>query len=458
MNDVAFKYDPMGNRVLKARIPRSGGRGKKQGIYWDYTIYMRDAQGNVMATYDMDLLSLSTGNIQEKYYLSEQNIYGSSRVGMIKSNEYIAEREFEGSVSYDGMGYNESQNSTVATNYDPEILLFSFGETYTDNRGDRYYELTNHLGNVLEVITDRKIPEPDLSNDIDYYVADVVSYSDYFPFGMQMPGRNGSTGDYRYGFQGQEKDDEIKGEGNSINYKYRMHDPRIGRFFAVDPLADEYPWNSPYAFSENVVIHMVELEGLEASSTKDKAKDTESGKTEITMTFKLKAVDNTEEMSSSEIEELKIETAAFIEDVYSYEDDDTKITTTVEWGEDNTLEVEFTDEVVDKNGVFTMPPNIIGKTQHMGKNSTQTNNFQVRVGTLETKDGRTIRLSQTEIKRTTGHEVAHGMKEKHHHFFRRMFQKENILNQSKYSEGTELNKRQLKRMSRRIRRESKKAN
>ncbi|WP_417266701.1 RHS repeat-associated core domain-containing protein [Brumimicrobium sp.] len=70
-------------------------------------------------------------------------------------------------------------------------------------------------------------------------------------------------GGYRYGFQGQEKDDEVKGEGNSINYKYRMHDPRIGRFFAVDPLAPKYPHNSPYAFSENNVIHAIELEGLE---------------------------------------------------------------------------------------------------------------------------------------------------------------------------------------------------
>lgn len=40
---------------------------------------------------------------------------------------------------------------------------------------------------------------------------------------------------YSYGFQGQEKDDEVKGEDNSINYKFRMHDPRLGRFFAVDP-------------------------------------------------------------------------------------------------------------------------------------------------------------------------------------------------------------------------------
>ena len=83
------------------------------------------------------------------------------------------------------------------------------------------------------------------------------------PFGMQMPNRNGSTGEYRYGFQGQEKDDEIKGDGNSINYKYRMHDPRTGRFYSVDPLASDYSYNSPYVFSENRVIDGVELEGLE---------------------------------------------------------------------------------------------------------------------------------------------------------------------------------------------------
>src|SRR5690554_7635566 len=78
---------------------------------------------------------------------------------------------------------------------------------------------------------------------------------------MQTQVRKGS---YRYGFQGQEMDDEVKGEGNSVNYKYRMHDPRVGRFFSVDPLARDYPWNSPYAFSENNVVHAVELEGLES--------------------------------------------------------------------------------------------------------------------------------------------------------------------------------------------------
>jgi RHS repeat-associated protein len=69
---------------------------------------------------------------------------------------------------------------------------------------------------------------------------------------------------YRYGFQGQEKDDEWKGSGNSINYKCRMHDPRLGRFFSIDPLAKNFPWNSPYAFSENRVIDAIELEGAES--------------------------------------------------------------------------------------------------------------------------------------------------------------------------------------------------
>lgn len=48
-----------------------------------------------------------------------------------------------------------------------------------------------------------------------------------------------------------------------MNYTFRMHDPRVGRFFAVDPLSSRYPWNSTYAFAENMVIQFNELEGLE---------------------------------------------------------------------------------------------------------------------------------------------------------------------------------------------------
>jgi RHS repeat-associated protein len=102
-----------------------------------------------------------------------------------------------------------------------------------------------------------KYPSPTASR------ADLTLATDYYPFGSAMPGRSFSEGEYRYGFQGQEKDDEVKGEGNSINYKYRMHDARIGRFFAVDPLAGKFPFYSTYSFSGNRVLDAAEFEGLE---------------------------------------------------------------------------------------------------------------------------------------------------------------------------------------------------
>jgi hypothetical protein len=47
-----------------------------------------------------------------------------------------------------------------------------------------------------------------------------------------------------------------------------MHDPRVGRFFAIDPLTKKYPHYSPYSFSGNKVIHKIELEGLEEGELK----------------------------------------------------------------------------------------------------------------------------------------------------------------------------------------------
>ena len=92
---------------------------------------------------------------------------------------------------------------------------------------------------------------------------DVLAYNDYYPFGMLLPNRHGNTSDYRYGFQGQEMDNEVKGEGNSLNFSFRMYDSRLGKFLSLDPLSDRYPHNSPYAFAENRVIDGIELEGLE---------------------------------------------------------------------------------------------------------------------------------------------------------------------------------------------------
>jgi RHS repeat-associated protein len=68
---------------------------------------------------------------------------------------------------------------------------------------------------------------------------------------MQMPGRNASTGDYRYGYQGSEKDGEFNGEGNSYTTEYRQLDPRLGRWLSIDPKANIQPHQSPYSSMDN---------------------------------------------------------------------------------------------------------------------------------------------------------------------------------------------------------------
>ncbi len=105
---------------------------------------------------------------------------------------------------------------------------------------------------------------------------------------MLVPNRHDSSSNYRYGFQGQEKDDEIKGEGNSINFKFRMYDPRIGHFDSVDPLFRDYPWNSSYAFSENRVIDGIDLEGLEFTTYDITFKDGHIQDFKVTTDFDLK--------------------------------------------------------------------------------------------------------------------------------------------------------------------------
>ena len=125
----------------------------------------------------------------------------------------------------------------------------------------------------------------------------IQSTSDYSPFGVLLDGRSMQKMGYRYSFQGQEHDDEVKGEGNSVNYKYRMHDPRVGRFFVIDPLFKDYPWNSTYAFSENRVLDGREIEGLEWNKSTYVNSD---GKTVISITVKMNASNETSTMSKVE--------------------------------------------------------------------------------------------------------------------------------------------------------------
>jgi RHS repeat-associated protein len=72
---------------------------------------------------------------------------------------------------------------------------------------------------------------------------------------MRLPYSYELTTHDRYFYQGQEMDDEVKGEGNSYTTEFRQYDPRIGRWLSLDPRKEKYPSFSPFvSFGNNPVL------------------------------------------------------------------------------------------------------------------------------------------------------------------------------------------------------------
>ncbi|MDO9375309.1 MAG: RHS repeat-associated core domain-containing protein [Ferruginibacter sp.] len=223
---IDYTYDASGNRISKSVT--AGGIVHS-------TFYVRDATGNVLSIYTWQGSAVAATTIKPLTQ-TEIHMYGSGRLGI----------------------FNTELDVQNCLNPGDPITIFK--------RGNKFFELSNHLGNVLATISDKKIGS-DGNNDgaVDFYQADVVTANDYYPFGMQMPGRKYSQPNtaYRYGFNGKENDKEIKGEGNQQDYGMRIYDLRIAKFLSVDPITAKYPELTPYQFASNSPLAMIDIDGLE---------------------------------------------------------------------------------------------------------------------------------------------------------------------------------------------------
>jgi len=230
--NLRFDYDALGNRIAK-HIYTSNN------IWESSTYYVRDAQGNVMETYKSEMICLASCQTQNAIYgLSykgvERNVYGSSRLGID-----------EHGVEMLGGVYNNQKYERIV--------------------GNKQFEMANHLGNNLTVISDRKIPVPDNTNIITHhFMPNIMNATDYYVFGQPMPGRQFNNGSYRYGFNGKESDTEVKGAGNQQDYGARIYDPRLGRFLSIDALFYKTPSRSPYNFADNNPIVKIDNGGNNA--------------------------------------------------------------------------------------------------------------------------------------------------------------------------------------------------
>jgi RHS repeat-associated protein len=187
----------------------------------------------------------------DSFRLTEQVIYGSSRLGIYQNYKPLVGRYFNANQSQSSL--NDQENISI-------ILEPKSYALFTLYRGNKRYELSNHLGNVLTVITDKCILSC-IGDTVSAKAADIASATDYSPFGAPLAGRVFSSNGYRYGFNSMEKDDETYGGGNAYDFGARIYSSRLGWWLSVDPLQVKYPGASPYMFSANCPISMFDPDG-----------------------------------------------------------------------------------------------------------------------------------------------------------------------------------------------------
>lgn len=193
-------------------------------------------------------------------------------------------------------------NGDCRTALSPVVIPAISSTTTGRYLGYKEFELSNHLGNVIATVSDRKIQlkqcyidgsdpvfviencGPGINSDFAGYFPDLLMHTDYYAFGSPMPGRQFNAGNYRYGFNGKENDNEVKGTGNQQDYGMRIYDPRLGKFLSVDPIGMSFPYYSPFHFGGNSPISHIDLDGAEDLSYMYKQNKDNSGYTLVGIT------------------------------------------------------------------------------------------------------------------------------------------------------------------------------
>ncbi|MBT1709850.1 hypothetical protein KK062_16515 [Fulvivirgaceae bacterium PWU5] len=279
-----FSYDASGNRVLKQRVNKEGLSATNY--------YVRDGQGNVLTIYEKTEELGTTGDILR----SEVPLYGAGKLGSYirpvslgasggagTPTELNELRILESTTKdrYESLSY--LLNPEVELTLGPGFAYASTGEdvkfgvrtgaggeavaaesnVYTRRLSSRKYELTDHLGNIRALVTDTKLSTI-TATVADNFTPEVVSVQNYYPFGMEVPGRSWNAGTkYRYGFNGKEKDSDGEFGNTHYDYGFRIYNPGLGRFLSVDPLTGAYAELTPYQFASNRPIDGIDIDGLE---------------------------------------------------------------------------------------------------------------------------------------------------------------------------------------------------
>jgi RHS repeat-associated protein len=175
------------------------------------------------------------------YWLGEQPLYGSSRLGVRTVTDYPIRNGF--------FDYSAGEGKLIAWDYTD----FYDGLT-TRAIGYKQYELTDHLGNVRVLFGDR------LTKQAGSLSPNILATNSYYPYGMLIKSLSQNSDSYRWGFQGHEQDNEIKGTGNHLRFGDYGYDTRLGRRWNLDPV--DQVGISNYAVFKNNPMRFIDPTGM----------------------------------------------------------------------------------------------------------------------------------------------------------------------------------------------------
>lgn len=283
IDNLSYAYDPdIKNQLLKVTDATNSPKGFRDDIDCTTDIcddYTYDDNGNMIADQNKNISSILYNHLnlptQINFGTGDKIEYLYDAIGQKKSKK-VTEGVNETITDYlDGYQY-----TNTILNFFPHaegyvnVAYCPTCQTEYQTRFNYVYQYKDHLGNIrLSYGYDQKDQ-----------VTKVIEENHYYPFGLKHTKYNSGKTKYgpdeefqelmklrqipageqvlhNYKFQGQERQDELGLNWDS--FKWRNYDYAIGRFMSIDPLAEDYNYQSPYNFAENQVISGFELEGLE---------------------------------------------------------------------------------------------------------------------------------------------------------------------------------------------------